>query len=86
VGKLFCPDQCCTALGCITADLYEEQISIGVFAVAQPCCEASLQSSTEQWGSFYALTSAAVLWCCITADLYEEQISIGVFAVAQFLL
>jgi len=39
-----------------------------------------LQSSTEQWGSFSALTSAAVLWCCITAHLYEEQISIGVIS------
>jgi len=33
-----------------------------------------LQSSTEQWGSYLALTSAAGLWCCITAHLYEEQI------------
>ena len=59
------------------------QISIGVFAVAQGCCEPVSQSSTEQWGSYLALTSAAVRWCCITVQLYEEQISIGVFAAAQ---
>ena len=58
-------------------------ISIGVIAVTQACCEASLQSSTEQQGSCFALTSAAVHWSCITAHLYEWQISIGVIAVAQ---
>ena len=42
-----------------------------------------MQSSSEQWGSYSALTIAALLWCCITANLYEEQISIGVIAVAQ---
>ena len=68
---------------CITGQLYEEQISIGVFAVAQACSEPDLQSSTEQWGSYFALTIAAVHWYCITGQLYEEQISIGVFAVAQ---
>ena len=68
---------------CITAHLHEEQISICVTAVAQACCEAVLQSSPEQWGSYFALTSAAVHWCCITAHLHEEQISIGVTAVAQ---
>ena len=31
------------------------------------CCEPVLQSSTEQQGSYYALTSTARLWCCITA-------------------
>ena len=68
---------------CITGQLYEEQISIGVFSVAQACSEPHLQSSTEQWGSNCALTSAAVHLCCITVQLYEEQISIGVIAVAQ---
>ena len=58
-------------------------ISIGVIAVAQTSCEASLQSSTEQQGSCFALTSAAVHWSCITAHLYEWQVSIGVIAVAQ---
>ena len=58
--------------------MYEEQISIGVIAVAQACCEPVLLSSTEQQGSYFALTSAAVHWCCITAHLYEGQISIGV--------
>ena len=33
---------------CIISHLYEEQISTGVIALAQACCEASLQSSTEQ--------------------------------------
>ena len=42
-----------------------------------------MQSSTEQQGSLFALTSAAVHWCCITAPLCEEQIFIGVIAVAQ---
>ena len=51
--------------------------------MAQACCEASLQSSTEQQESYVALTSAAVHWCCITAHLYEEQIPIVVSAVAQ---
>ncbi len=68
---------------CITAHLYEGEISIGVIAVAQACCEPGLQSSTEQQRSYFALTSAAVHWSCITAHLYEEQTSIGVIAVAQ---
>jgi len=67
---------------CITAHLYEQQISTGVTPVAQACCKPVLQSSTEQWGSFSALTSAAVHWFYITAHLYEQQISIGVIAVA----
>ncbi len=71
---------------CIIAHLYEEQLSIGVFAVAQACCEPVLQSSTEQWGSYSSLTSAAVHWSCITALLYEEQISIGESAVTKCLL
>ncbi len=56
---------------------------MGVVAVAQACCEPVLQSSIEQWGSYFALTSAAVLWCCIIAHLYEEQISISLIAVAE---
>ncbi len=67
----------------ITAYLYEEQISIGVIAVNQACCERVLQSNTVQSGSYSALTSAAVHWCCITAHQYEGQISIGVIAVKQ---
>ena len=63
--------------------MYEEQIFIGVTAVAQGSCEPVLQSSTEQQASCSALTSAAVHWCCITAHMYEEQIFIGVTAVAQ---
>jgi len=68
---------------CINAHLDEEQISIGVVAVGQGCCEASLQSNTEQWESYCVLTSAAVQWSCINAHLDEEQISIGVVAVSQ---
>jgi hypothetical protein len=68
---------------CITAHLHEDQISIGVIAAAQAYCEPVLQSSTEQQGSYFALTSAAVHWCCNTAHLHEEQISTGVIAVAQ---
>ena len=66
----------------MTAHLYEQQISIGVIPVAQACCEPVPQSSSEQWGSFSALTSAAVLWCCITAHLHAQQISTGVIPVA----
>jgi len=51
--------------------------------VAQGCCELVLQSSTEQQGSYFALTSVAVHLCCITAHLYEEQTSINAIAVAQ---
>ena len=44
-------------LCCITVQLYEQQISIGVIAVAQACSEPDLQSSTEQWGAYFALRS-----------------------------
>jgi hypothetical protein len=43
----------------VTAHLYEEQIFTGECAVAQACCQAVLQSSTEQWGMHFALTSFA---------------------------
>ena len=38
------------ALPCcwVTAHLYQQQTSIGVFAVAQACCQLVLHSSTEQ--------------------------------------
>jgi len=68
---------------CITAHLYEEQISTGVNAMSQACCEPVMQSSTEQWESLFALALAAMNWCYINANLYEEQISLGVFAVTQ---
>ena len=68
---------------CITLHLYEEQTSIGVFAVTQGCCQPVSQSTTEQWESCIALTSAAVHWCSITLHLYEKQISIGVLAGTQ---
>jgi len=60
-------------------------IPIGLIALAQGCCEASLQSNTEQWESYTALTSAAVHCCCITAHLYEQQISIGAIAVTNII-
>ncbi len=44
------------------------------------CCKSVLQSSTEQWGLHFALSSAALHWCWVTAHLYEEQISTGVVA------
>ena len=50
----------------ITVQLYEEQLSLGVFAVTQGCCQPDSHSSTEQWGAYFALTSAAVHSCCIT--------------------
>ena len=69
----------CFALTCaavhwslIIAHLYEDQISIGVFAVTQGCCQPVSQSSTEQWGICFALTCAAVHWSLIIAHLYEE--------------
>ena len=70
-------------LSWFTAHLYEEQISIGVIAVTQACCEPVLQSSTEQWGMHLALPSAAVHLSWFFAHLYEEQVSIGVIAVTQ---
>ena len=70
---------------CVTAHLYEEQISICVIAVTQTCCEPVLQSTTEQWGMYFALTSAAVHVYWLSAHLYKEQVSIGVIAVAQML-
>ena len=66
-----------------TAHLYGEQISIGVDAVTQNCCEPVLQSTTEQGGMHFALISAAKHLSCLSAHLYEEHISIGAFAVTQ---
>ena len=36
---------------CITAHLYEEQISTGVIAVAQECCEASWRAALNSRGA-----------------------------------
>jgi len=73
-----------TVLWCwVTAHLYKEQISIGVIALTQTCCEPVLHSSTEQWGKHFAKTRVAEHWCRVTAHLYEEQISIGVIALTQ---
>ncbi len=67
----------------VAAELYVEQILIGVTAVTQARCQAVLQSSIEQWGMHFALTSVRVSWCCVTADMYVEQIVIVVNAVTQ---
>jgi hypothetical protein len=85
-GSYFALTSAAVELSCITAHLYEQQISTGVIAVTQGCCEASLQSSTEQQGSYFALASAAVQLICITAHLHEQQISTGVIAVTQVML
>ncbi len=66
-----------------TAELYEEQTFIGVIAVAKACCQALLQSSTEQWKLYFSKGSAAVYWCWVSVELYEEQNFIGVIAVAK---
>jgi hypothetical protein len=67
----------------VTAHLYGEQMSIGVFAVTQACQEPGLQSITQQWGLFFAKPNNAVHWCCFNAHLYGEQMSKGVFAVTH---
>ena len=67
----------------VTAHLYEQQISIGVIALTQACCEPVLQSSSGQCVGHLAQTSAAVHWCWVAAHLYEQQISIGVIALTQ---
>ena len=67
----------------LTAHLYEEQISIGVIAVTQTCCEPVLQSSTEQWGMYFALSSAVLHTIWLTAHLYKGQVFTGVIAKTQ---
>ena len=68
----------------VTADLYEQQISIGVIALTQICCESVMHSSTEQWGLNFAKNTVARHWYWVTAHLYEEQISTGVIVPTQF--
>ena len=51
--------------------------------MTQACCGPVLQSSTEQWGLRFALTSVELHLSWLTAHLYEEQTSIGVSAVTQ---
>ncbi len=67
---------------CIIADLYEQQMFIGVIAVSQGCCQAVIQSSIVQWRMHFAKNSAAVHGFRNIADLYEQQIIIGVNAVS----
>ena len=47
-------------LSWLTAHLYGEQISIGVIALTQPCCEPDLHSTTGHSGMLFA--SVAVHW------------------------
>ena len=82
-GSYFALTSAAVHWSCITAHLYEGQMSTSVIAVAQGCREASLQRSTEQQASYIAKTSAALHWSCITAQPYEQQTFIGVTALAQ---
>ena len=50
------------------------------------CCEAVLQSSTEQWGLQFALSTAAVQFCWVSAHLNEMHFTIGAIAVKHCLL
>ena len=50
--------------------------------MARTCCQAVVQSTTEEWDQDLAQGSAAVPCCWVTTDLYEKQIFIGVIAVA----
>ena len=83
MGNAFALSRAAVHWGWVTAHLYAKQISLGVIAVTQACCEPVLQSSTKQWGLHSALSRAAVLWCWVTAYLYEQQITTGVIAVKQ---
>ncbi len=65
----------------VTAHLYGKQISIGVIAVTQACCQPVWKISIEQCGVHFAKISFAVHWWWVTAHLYEDQIFIGVIAV-----
>ena len=49
-------DLCC---GWRTSHLVEQQISLGVIAMTQACCEPVLQSSNEQWGMHFAPSTDA---------------------------
>jgi len=50
------------------------------------CCEAVLQSSSEQWGLLFANSNAQMHWCWVTAHLYGQQIIISVIAETQCML
>ena len=50
VRSAFCQEQYYSALCRVTAQLYEQQVFIGVFAVTQACWRPVLHSSTGQWG------------------------------------
>ncbi len=65
----------------LTAHLYEEQISIGVIAVTQACCEPVCRAALNSGECIFAQTRAAVHFCCLTAHMYEEQVSTGAIAM-----
>ena len=55
----FCQEQCCSALCWVIAQLYEQQIFIGVFALSQAYWQSVLHSSTGQRGVHSAKNSVA---------------------------
>jgi len=59
-GECILPKTMLQSFG-VNAQLHEEQISIGVIALAQTCCAPDLHSSTDQWGVHFAKNSVAVL-------------------------
>jgi len=63
--------------------LCEQQIFVGVIAVAQARCEPVLQSSTGQWGMHLPKSGLQCIGCWVTAHLCEQQIFVGVIAVTQ---
>jgi len=54
-----------------------------ILRLCSAAVDSVLQSSTEDWGARFALSSAAVHRCWLTAPLYEEQICIGVTTVLK---
>ncbi len=70
----------------VTSHLYEQQIYIGLFALANACCQPALQSSTEQLRCFL---TKSVLQCTGVGSLHSclhSRSSIDVTAVTHCLL
>ena len=68
--------------GWVTAQLYEQQVFIGLFAAIL----AVLHGSTGQWWLLTAKNSVAVHWGWVTAQLYEQQMFIDLVAVTLAVL
>ena len=83
MGSAFCQNSVAVHWWWVTAQLYGQQIFMGVIAVTQGCCQAVLHSNTEQLEQHFAQGSAAVHWWWVTAHLYDQQIFTGVIAVTQ---